>query len=453
MPGSEFAGLISVLFVGIIFVSFLRGLRSGVTALILIRPLCDRFFEDARFDVAGRDLSCGAILNVLVIVLMILNIFRINGRISVTLERAWLPFLLVCLAAVFYSPVALDGFRKFLTYVSYMSMAVLPLAMAKREQNSVYLAKVVILSSLGPVLYGLFQLGTGTDWYADGRIQSTFTHPNIFAFYILTTVGLILSLLPATSVTLTQRARRLLVLYLIPLLIMLVATKTRSAWLGCVLIFLVYGLIADKRILVFTLILPLFALAIPSVRERLTDLAAGNEYVGWVQDVNAYAWRKILWEKAFPYILQQPWFGHGLYSFPYYSPSFFPLETKNGVDAHNVYIQLLFETGIVGLAAYLWIFCRKFIWLFRCWSVDKRRLSMIIAITAVYMMNAYSDNLLEYVSYGWCYWFALGLVFSDLSRFREEARLYARAQFAYGPQVGGPRADRLPAGVTANVRV
>jgi O-antigen ligase len=442
LAGSEIAGLISVAVAGIILASFLGGLRAGVTALILLRPLCDRFFEEARFSFAGRDLSCGAILNILVIVVMILNIPRINHRIPVTLERAWVPFLAVCLAAVVYSPVALDGLRKFLTYVSYMSMFVLPFAMAKGQRNTLYLTKVVILSSLGPVLYGLFQLGAGIDWYQDGRIQSTFTHPNIFAFYLLTTIGIILSLLSASSVSLRKRTMQLLVLYLVPLIVMLVATKTRSAWLGCLILLTVYGVIADKRILVLTLVLPVFALAIPAVRERLTDLAAGNEYVGWVQNVNAYAWRRILWQKAFAYILQRPWFGYGLYSFPYYSPTFFPLETERGVDAHNVYIQLLFETGLAGLLTYLWIFCRKFIWLFRSWRFDKRRFTMVAAITAVYMINAYSDNLLEYVSYGWCYWFALGLVFSDLSRYRI-AQLQARERSSY----------TLPSGMVAGVRV
>jgi O-antigen ligase len=441
LAGADLPGLISVVLVGVILASFLGGLRTGVTALLLIRPLCDRLFEAARFEVAGRDLSCGAILNVLVISIMILNIPRINNRMPVALERAWLPFLLLSFAAVFYSPVALDGFRKFLTYVSYMSMFVLPFAMAKKERDILYLTKIVILSSVAPVLYGLFQLGTGIDWYQGSRIESSFTHPNIFAFYLLTTIGLILSLLLASGVALTGRMRSLLMLYLVPLLAMLVATKTRSAWLGCMILFVVYGLIADKRILALTLILPVFALAIPSVRDRLTDLAAGNEYVGWVQNVNAYAWRKILWEKAFAFIMQKPLFGYGLYSFPYYSPTFFPLETERGVDAHNVYIQLLFETGLAGLAAYLWIFCRKLVWLFRCWSLDKRRMAMIATITAVYLMTAYSDNLLEYVSYGWCYWFALGLVFSDLSRYRV-ARRHASEPASY----------ELPAGMTAHVR-
>ena len=158
------------------------------------------------------------------------------------------------------------------------------------------------------------------------------------------------------------------------------------------------------------------------MRDRLTDLAAGNQYVGWVQNVNAYAWRKILWEKAFAFILQRPLFGYGLYSFPYYSPTFFPLESTRGVDAHNVYIQLLFETGLAGLAAYLWIFWRQFLLLLRHWSFDRRGLTMVAALLSVFLITCYSDNLLEYVSYGWCYWFTFGLIFADLARHRAAQR-------------------------------
>ena len=38
--------------------------------------------------------------------------------------------------------------------------------------------------------------------------------------------------------------------YLIPLLVLLlVMTKTRSAWLGCLILFLAFGLVQDKRVL------------------------------------------------------------------------------------------------------------------------------------------------------------------------------------------------------------
>jgi O-antigen ligase len=361
------------------------------------------------------------VLNLVVICAALVSLQRINNKVQIRLERAWIPFLLLMLAAAFYSPVRIDALRKFLTYVSYMGMFVLPFALVKTRKTAEQFLKLIILSSVLPVLYGLFQTVSGIDWYQGSRIESTFTHPNIFAFYLLTIAALILCLLATNRAQLSLRARRILTLYLLPLLFLLVMTKTRSAWAACLFLFLVYGLVQDKRVLVMSLALPVLALAIPGVRDRLTALGSGNQYVGWVQHVNPYAWREILWTKAFPLILQRPLFGHGLYSFPYYSPTFFPLESTRGVDAHNVYIQLLFETGIVGVAAYLWIFARQFLCLLRHRVTDPRGLTMAGAMLGVYLITGYSDNLLEYVSYGWCYWFVAGVVFADLSQYRVPA--------------------------------
>lgn len=412
------AGTISLLMTGIVVAALAGGLARGISALLVVRPLCDRLFEQARFEVAGHALSYGAVLNFVVICAMLAGLRRINNRIQITLERSWIPFLLLAMAAILYSPVEVDAFRKFLTYVSYMAMFVLPFAIVKTRGTTEWFFKVIIASSVLPVLYGLFQLASGIDWYQGSRIESTFTHPNIFAFYLLTIIGTVLSLLCTNRVQLTDRARGLLTAYLVPMLLLLVMTKTRSAWAGCMFLFIVYGTIQDKRVLLLTLALPVLALAVPGVRERLTALASGNQYVGWVESVNPYAWRTILWERAFPLMLQRPLFGHGLYSFPYYSPTFFPLESSRGVDAHNVFVQLFFETGLAGLGAFLWIFARKFTWLLRYWAFDKHGLTMAAAMMSVYLIICYSDNLLEYVSYGWCYWFISGLIFADLSQCR-----------------------------------
>lgn len=420
------AATIGLVLMGVILAAFVGGIQRGIAAIILIRPLCDRLFELARFDVAGKDLSYGAALNFIVIASMLVSLQRIQGRARILLERAWIPFLALTFVAVLYSPVPIDAFRKFLTYVSFMAMFVLPLALVKNQVTAVHFTKLVILSSVLPVLYGLVQLGTGMDWYQGSRIASTFTHPNIFAFYLLTTVGLIFILLASDHVSLSERQRRLLSLYLVPLLLLLVMTKTRSAWAGCVLLFLVYGVARDKRILVLSLALPLVALVVPAIRDRLTALGSGNDYVGWVQSVNPYAWRQILWERAWPQILERPFFGYGLYSFPYYSPRFFPLESARGVDAHNIYIQLMFETGFAGFLAYLWIFWRNFLFLLRYLAFDWRGLVMVLAMVSVYLMVGYSDNLLEYVSYCWCFWFALGVICVHLSHYRPVVAIQPR---------------------------
>ena len=122
---------------------------------------------------------------------------RINNRMPVTLERAWFPFLLLTLVSVAYSPVAVDGFRKFLTYVSYMAMFILPFALVKTRRAAISGFSVAPLSChpWDRFYTGCFSWGQRHDWYQGSRIESTFMHPNIFAFYLLTTIGTILSLL------------------------------------------------------------------------------------------------------------------------------------------------------------------------------------------------------------------------------------------------------------------
>ena len=48
--------------------------------------------------------------------------------------------------------------------------------------------------------------------------------------------------------------------------------------------------------------------------------------------------------------------GWGLDSYTTYSTTFFPLEYLKGYDAHNVYVQLAFETGVPGAVAFAAIF-------------------------------------------------------------------------------------------------
>jgi O-antigen ligase len=157
-------------------------------------------------------------------------------------------------------------------------------------------------------------------------------------------------------------------------------------------------------VLIFVVTAPVFALVVPAIRDRISELASGNEYSGWVTQLNSYAWRELLWEKALSYIWQNPIFGYGLESFHFYSPFFFPLEPE-GTHAHNVYIQVLFESGLIGLIAFIWLFWRLFSWLLRYSRVDTRSVMMAAALIGVYIVACYSDNLLEYLSVNWCFWF------------------------------------------------
>jgi O-antigen ligase len=441
--------VIDLFFVGVVLVAFALGLRAGVCALIIIRPLCDRLFELASYNVAGHAMTYGVVMNIVVICAMIFNIRAMRQSTPSMLRNIWLPFLLVCAVAVLYSPVQIDALRKLLTYVSFYSMFMFSFLLVKSERHVMFFMKSLIISSVLPVLYGLFQIVSGADWFMGSRISSTFSHPKIFAFYLVAVIGVIFFLLAAEHIRISGRFRLMLNLYLIPLLIVLIMTKTRNAWIGCLVLFFVYGLIYDKRALVFVFIAPVLALAVPAVSDRIMDLASDTDYIGGPAVVlNAYAWREMLWENSFTYIWQQPILGYGLDSFHFYSPMFFPAE-PDGTYAHNVYIQVLFETGFIGLIAFVWIFWRCFAWLMRHVQLDKRGVMMAAAIIGTYLVACCSDNLLEYLSYQWSFWFAFGVVCSHIARHPSRAgSLRKRAQFAgktrlTGGELGemGPRPE------------
>jgi O-antigen ligase len=397
--------------------AFFFGLRTGVVALILMRPLCDRIFELGRFDIGGHAFSCGALINIALICALFCNFSRVWHDLPAKFRRIWLPFLFLAFAAVIYSPVQLDGLRKFLTYFCFFIMFSFAFVVVRSERDLLYFLKMIILSSVLPVIYGLFQVTARYDLYED-RIRSTFSHPNIFAFYIITIIGIILFLQCTARFKVSGQYRLILAVYLLPLLVLLLFTKTRNAWIGCAIQFLVYGIVYDRKALVLLVLAPIIALAIPDVADRVNDLSSGNDYIGGGANVNAYTWRKILWESSFGYIWQRPILGYGLDSFPYYSPEFFPLETRHGTNAHNVYIQMIFEMGFIGLIGFSLIFCSSFAWLARFWPFDKRGVPVVAATMVAYLVACYSDNIFEYLTVDWCFWFFFGLIFAQFFQYR-----------------------------------
>jgi O-antigen ligase len=189
---------------------------------------------------------------------------------------------------------------------------------------------------------------------------------------------------------------------------LLLLTKTRSAWAACFMIFAVYGALFERRYLLYLILLPALALLIPSVRDRLLDLGSGNEYVQYAK-LNSFAWRLLLWKSSMEWMsTAHSMAGYGLNSFKHYSPIFFPLAGTTNFGAHNTYIQWFFETGVVGVICAVWLHLRLFFTLKM--GIPQGRLRSMIAIVMViaYLFFAFSDNMLDYLSFNWYFWFFLG---------------------------------------------
>ena len=389
--------------------AFAIGMRRAVLAVVLVRSSCDPLFGLTQAD--GGGMGLGAAVNALVIVLALL--FCLESPVLIgSAILPWTGFLMAGLASVISSPEPfMKAFRAFLAITSYAAVFALPFALIRSREWALRCLTVVMCSSIIPIAYAFVELASGSAERADGiRVSSTFNHPNIFAFYLVGLLSLTLFLLRSSLVSLSQRIGRWLVLYLPIIVILLLLTGTRSAWICGAIILIVYASIVDKRYLLCLPLVP-FIIYLPGVVERLSDLQTGNLDYGYAQ-LNSYEWRKILWQSALDWLMENPSeylvLGYGLGSFEHYQPLFFP--RGEGVGAHNALLQIFFEMGILGVLGVLWLFVSLFAKLKVGYSFDKAGARIMMTLALAYLVASYSDNMLDYLVFQWYFWFTMGVV-------------------------------------------
>lgn len=386
--------------------------RALFFVVIATRASCDALFDSIRTDSTATTVGIGAALNALVILIGCMYALQRPLIVRRHVLLMWGVFLLAAAVAAAIAPERGAAVRLLLVQLSYAAVFAIAFHLV-RSDNDVHTCLLAILcSSAVPVAIGLAELAAGAGAIADDefRVRSTFNHPNIFAFYLVLVMAVILYLHKRRAAPLAPAMRLSLWLYTAVLLALLVATKTRSAWLACLLIFASYGFFFQRRFLLYALCVPLLLLFDAGVRERLLDVTSSHEIAGNT-DLNSYAWRLVLWRSGLAWMdRSHSIFGYGLDSFKFYSPRFFPLEGRDTWDPHNVYIQLFFEAGVVGLLSYLFLFSRLLAQLKRGLSFDFPGTIIAMATVAAYLVVAYADNMLYYLSFNWYFWFFVGIV-------------------------------------------
>ncbi|HHS97985.1 MAG TPA: O-antigen ligase domain-containing protein [Chloroflexi bacterium] len=245
-----------------------------------------------------------------------------------------------------------------------------------------WLVAGIFLVGLFQAGVGLYQFGlrgegpehfliAGTDFY---RAYGTFEQPNPYAGYIGMTLAL------ALGVFLGQWGERdkgtgrppfvlLALCPLLPLAAALLASWSRGAWLGFAAAMGAiafawprrarWGVLVAAVLVVGALALHLAGLVPPALISRLTDFAADLRLqdvrgVG-INDANyAVVERLAHWQSALEMWRSHFWTGVGLGCYEPAYPRFALINWPNALGhAHNIYLNLLAETGILGLVAYL----------------------------------------------------------------------------------------------------
>lgn len=381
--------------------------KNLVLIILLFRSSLDVLFQSSKFD-AG--IGLGALINAFIILIAILFIIERPKMLNRSVTSIWAAVLIVAFIEIFNAPALVPAIRLYLAFFSYFAVFIIACYLIRSKQDFNSCINIVLLSSILPVLYSFFEIATGIGNYSHDafRIKSTFTHANIFAFYLVLMLSLIFYRIKIGATQLTSGYKLLIYLYIAILLILLILTKTRSAWIACYLMFAVYGMYLNRKMLIYLILIPVVAFLVPDVRERLLDLSSGNEYIQYAR-LNSYAWRLLLWESGLNWMeaIRYP-FGYGLGSFSYYSPIFFPLEGRKDWESHSLFVQWIFEAGIIGTTCLLWMFFKVIKTLHGGYVKEKTRTVVLLTLVAQYLAISYSDNIMYYLSFNWYFWFIIG---------------------------------------------
>jgi O-antigen ligase len=392
--------------------AFWLGMRRGALAIILARSSCDAIFTAIK-DIIGSEFGPGAIINAIVLGLAVAFFLESPALLGSAFLPMWGGFLTAALTSAIASPEPAKATKALVWLVSYAAIFAIPFGLVRSREWALRCFTAVMWSSIIPVSYAFVEFFSGWATTEDRvGVKSTFTHPNFFAFYLVIVLSVILFVLRSKLTAVSTRARSALLIYIPTILILIVLTGARGAWVATAIVVLIYAGMLDRRFLICLVLVPLIPY-LPGVEERLQDLQSGNVDVGYAR-LNSYAWRELLWDSTLDWLKANLtpisfFFGNGLESFEHYMPEFFPRVGQQRTGAHNVFLQVFFEMGFFGLVTYVSLFVVLLWKLKRGYTLDKAGTIMMMSVMVAYLVSSYSENMLDSLVVDWYFWFVMGV--------------------------------------------
>ncbi|MDD5657493.1 MAG: O-antigen ligase family protein, partial [Elusimicrobia bacterium] len=279
----------------------------------------------------------------------------------------FLAYLLVGILSFLHAPYHMASVDFFLRHCFFMTAALI--VIYEFDAKAVdRLTNFLILTAWIAVGYGFLQWIDNT-WFPRGvgqgidpfiwrgafgqRVFSTYGNPNFFADFLVIVFPILL--------TQYIKTRRFSLLPLMGMLLVdLITTGTKGAWVGFALVIFFLGVVAFVYF-------P--AVVRPYRKIVLAVVAAGVlGFLGYVvKDLRARMvsvnFRLFTWEATWEMVMTQPLIGTGIGSFPPIYPAFrrppiFHIEGKHNTEtdhAEDEYIEQLFDNGMLGFGVFIWL--------------------------------------------------------------------------------------------------
>jgi len=365
------------------------------------------------------------LFSILAIIFFIFKkILQRQGIPFTSLNSAVFAYIAICFFSIFFSSnpriSSLTFFRKTLQNLFFFFLVADTLNSERRIKPFIY---VLFASALLLGVDGIYQHFTRKDFIRNRidllipRIYASFYTPNDFGCYLATVI-------PFTIVSIFEKSRprifKLIIFLLFILLFScLILTVSRGAWLGFIASVLFLGFWLPAVVIVFLiaafLLLATKSLFHPLIGERMSNLF--NLFDMDVLTDGSSLDRKMIWRAGWRMFLFSPLVGLGVGTFMYNFKKFVDASYRYGPSyAHNCYLQIAAETGIIGLLCFLSILVLFFFYGIKVinnktyaktysWYILLGSLAAILA----YCVHMFVDTSFYSLDLGMLFWFILGL--------------------------------------------
>ena len=297
----------------------------------------------------------------------------------------------------------------------------------------------LILSCFAASMLGVYQNFVGVESTASwidsemfaeigARVVGPFDNPNVFGEYLIMLLPL------AVALVLTRRGAQRLIGAAVTLAAgaALVYTWSRGAWLGAMasvgLLLVLYHAVLLRLVVPAIVALPFVAAALPSaIVSRLTS-------IGNLADTST-AYRVSIWTASVNMLkdIFESGIGTGSAAFSAVYPAYALGGAAYALHAHNLYLQIFVELGVVGIAVFVLMLFFFFRSVFSCYRTlgDRTQATTILAMglgVFALLVQGLTDNVWYNYRIVLLFWLLMGIVIgmgrddglSDARRRREE---------------------------------
>lgn len=416
---------IAILIICLITPIFLLEPYYALLSLIIIRSATDIYTENVFINIFNIvKLNFSSILGILVIVWAIYIILKEKINLKrIPLFWPWTLFIAMCSLSLIYSIDFTTSIRMLTKLFSVYFLYLISFFYFRLFENKKkYFIKAIFISSIIPILLGIYQIITSAGFIGQeglSRVYGTFGHPNSFAFHLFFYFVVFFIVYKYGKNT---KIKKPIIFYLCLLLILILFTLTRSVWIGIAL-FIIFLLFLYERknflkylLWIFSLVI-LFFILINYTSLKYYDFnnipfVARFNSSDTTTTLSSWDWRIKTWGEMSDYIYGSPVIGYGIDTYK-------TLREKQVYDvsestyAHNDYLAMLIELGIIGLLLYLNLIIQTLYRIFQKYLLSKQLKYLIsfVAILIIFLISSV-DNILAATSLLWLMWIYIAYLLS-----------------------------------------